>query len=149
MLINPSGNVTIGGSDLASTNYKLYVNGSSYVGGNIVASGEISANVLNQGSDIRFKDRIEDVTLSLDKITNAPVFRFRWNDRNDDRVYVGTSAQYWKEHIAELVSVNGEGFHRLDYSTLGVIIGVTLGKVVKNHEERISEIERRLKHECK
>lgn len=140
VLQNGYGNVGIGTADATE---KLTV------GGNILASGEISANVLNQGSDIRFKDRIEDVALSLDKITNAPVFRFRWNDRKDDRVYVGTSAQYWKEHIAELVSVNGEGFHKLDYSTLGVIIGVTLGKVVKNHEERISEIERRLKHECK
>lgn len=36
--LNSSGNVTIGGSDLASTNYKLYVDGSTVARGNLRAS---------------------------------------------------------------------------------------------------------------
>lgn len=46
MFINPSGNVTIGGSDLAGTNYKLYVDG------DIGTSGEV---FLNHNKAIRMK----------------------------------------------------------------------------------------------
>jgi hypothetical protein len=129
---NGYGNVGIG---TTAPNQKLHV------AGNILATGEISANVLNQGSDIRFKDMISDVTLNLDTIANAPMFRFTWNNTDDKKVYIGSSAQYWKNYASELVSIDKDDFHRLDYSTLGVLIGVTLAKTTKNHEDRIKELE--------
>ena len=39
--LNSSGNVTIGSRDLATTNYKLYVNGGSYVNGSLNIAGDI------------------------------------------------------------------------------------------------------------
>ena len=129
-----------------------------FVNGDIAATGEISANALNQGSDIRFKHQLGDITLDLDTIANAPMFRFTWTNKENSRVQIGTSAQYWKDSARELVSVDKDDFHRLDYATLGVLIGVTLGKTVKNHEDRIKELERevvelkeenrRLRYEC-
>ena len=123
--------------------YKFYVrSGNAYVEGNIVAEGELSANILNTGSDIRFKNRIEDVVLDLDTMVNAPMFRFTWNNRKDDRVYIGSSAQYWKGTSArELVSKGCDDFHRLDYSTLGVMMGISIARKTKNHEDRIKELE--------
>ena len=112
-----------------------------FVNGDIAATGEISANALNQGSDIRFKHQLGDITLDLDTIANAPMFRFTWTNKENSRVQIGTSAQYWKDSARELVSVDKDDFHRLDYATLGVLIGVTLGKTVKNHEDRIKELE--------
>jgi hypothetical protein len=86
------------------------------------------------------------------------MFRFTWTNKENSRVQIGTSAQYWKDSARELVSVDKDDFHRLDYATLGVLIGVTLGKTVKNHEDRIKELERevvelkeenrRLRYEC-
>lgn len=110
--------------------------------GNLSVYGEVSGNVLNTGSDIRFKNRISDVVLDLDTMADAPMFRFTWKNRKDDRVYIGSSAQYWKETNArELVSRGCDDFHRLDYSTLGVLFGVSLAKKTKNHEDRIKELE--------
>ena len=40
MIINGSGNVTIGASDLASTNYKLYVDGATNINGALTVSGD-------------------------------------------------------------------------------------------------------------
>lgn len=138
--------------------WTLSATGDFYTLGNIAAEGEISANALNQGSDIRFKHQLGDITLDLDTIANAPMFRFTWTNKENSRVQIGTSAQYWKDSARELVSVDKDDFHRLDYATLGVLIGVTLGKMVKNHEDRIKELERevvelkeenrRLRYEC-
>jgi hypothetical protein len=41
--INNSQNVTIGSSDLASTNYRFYVNGTSYLSGDVTTGGKIYA----------------------------------------------------------------------------------------------------------
>lgn len=129
-----------------------------FVNGDIAATGEISANAISLSSDIRFKHQLGDITLDLDTIANAPMFRFTWTNKENSRVQIGTSAQYWKDSARELVSVDKDDFHRLDYATLGVLIGVTLGKTVKNHEDRIKELERevvelkeenrRLRYEC-
>ena len=45
MLINSSGNVTIGASALASTTTKLYVNGTGHYAGDLLVDGEVSALV--------------------------------------------------------------------------------------------------------
>ena len=106
------------------------------------SDGEISANGLSTSSDIRYKNRMNDVSLSLDTIANAPIFRYTWKHIEDGKVHLGTSAQYWLDTEAkELVSINNEDFHRLDYATLGVMMGVTLAKKAKSHEERIKELE--------
>ena len=112
---------------------------------NFYSTLEISANGLYTSSDIRYKNRMEDVSLSLDAIVNAPIFRYTWKDK-DGKVHIGTSAQYWLDHAKELVSIDSEEFHRLDYATLGVMMGVTLAKKAKNHEERIKELEKEVKH---
>lgn len=103
--------------------------------GNAVIAGDTSS-----GSDIRFKDRIEDMAISISDIANAPLFTFKWNDREDDTIHLGSSAQYWERITPQLVS--GQDFKSLNYATLGVAMGISLAKKSINHEVRIKALEK-------
>ena len=108
---------------------------------NLTASGNlIIAGDTATGSDIRFKDIIEDHRIALESIAQAPLFTFKWNDREDDTIHLGTSAQYWEEVAPWLVK--GTDFKVLDYSTLGVAIGISLANKTVNLEERVKALEK-------
>ena len=109
-----------------------------YVDGNLVVTGDAAS-----GSDIRFKDIIENKTIRIDDIANAPLFSFKWNDRDDESIHLGTSAQYWESIAPELVS--GKDFKTLNYASLGVAMGIALAKKNINHEERIKMLEDEIK----
>ena len=135
-IISPyGGNVGIGTD---SPSYKLDVYGDSRINGNLVVSGDTSS-----GSDIRFKDIIDNKTIKVEDIANAPLFTFKWNNRDDDTVHMGSSAQYW-ENIAPWL-VSGSEFKSLNYATLGVAMGISLAKKAVNHEERIKVLEKEIK----
>lgn len=71
--------------------------------------------------------------------------------QGDGKMHIGSSAQYWKEHTSELVSVDKDDFHRLDYATLGVLMGISLAKRIKELEMKVESLEaenRRLRYEC-
>ena len=82
------GNVHIG----VNTNYgyKLYVNGTGYFTGSMIV-----ANSITFGSDERYKTKLSNATISLETIANAPLFNYKWTDREDDKEHLGTTAQYW------------------------------------------------------
>lgn len=201
LILNSSGNVTIGASDLAGTSAKLYVDGNSYTNGNArsytarsnqfntgdsvglyagssyssaltaadialvgtkaffngnvligttsdngaklqVVGDAIITGDLASGSDIRFKNIVENTSLDINDIANAPLFTFKWNDREDSKVHLGTSAQYWEDKSDGLVT--GEDFKTLNYASLGVAMGISLAKKAVNHEERIKVLEERI-----
>ena len=124
-----------------STYYWRAGSSSSYADfylGNLVAAGDTSS-----GSDIRFKDVIKNKTLNIEDIAKAPLFTFKWNNRSDDTVHLGSSAQYWEKVCPWLVT--GEDFKSLNYATLGVAMGISLAKKAVNHEARIKELEREIK----
>ena len=147
---NENGNVLIGTTtdsgyklDVAGTgrftgavtmSSSLSVGGNTTINGNLVVSGDTSS-----GSDIRFKDIIKNKTLKIEHIAKAPLFTFKWNDREDDTIHLGSSAQYWEKVTPWLVK--GEDFKTLDYSTLGVAMGISLAKKAVNHEERIKALD--------
>lgn len=106
--------------------------------GDVIVSGDFSF-----GSDMRFKDKIEDMGISIADIANAPLFTYKWNDREDDIIYLGSSAQYWEKIAPWLVS--GDDFKSLNYATLGVAMGISLAKKTINHEERIKALEKEIK----
>lgn len=125
MRISASGNVGIGTS---SPSEKLHVEG------NINATGTVT-----QGSDIRFKDVIEDKTIKIEDIANGPLFTFRWNDgREDDNIYLGTSAQYWETVTPWLVK--GGDFKVLDYATLAYGGVKSLAMKVLEQEKTIDNL---------
>ena len=124
-----------------STYYWRAGSSSSYADfylGSLVAAGDTSS-----GSDIRFKDIIKNKTLKIEHIAKAPLFTFKWNDREDDSIHLGSSAQYWEKVCPWIVT--GEDFKSLNYATLGVAMGISLAKKAVNHEARIKELEKEIK----
>lgn len=105
--------------------------------GNVIVTGDLAS-----GSDIRFKNIISNTSLDIKDIADAPLFTFKWNDREDNNTHLGTSAQYWESISPELVT--GEEFKTLNYASLGVAIGISLAKKALSHEERIKVLEEKV-----
>lgn len=108
------------------------------IGRNLIVTGDASS-----GSDMRFKNIIEHKVLKIEDIANAPCFSFKWNNRENDYLHLGTSAQYWEERVPELVS--GNDFKTLNYASLGVAMGISLAKKAQSHEDRIKMLEDEVK----
>ena len=121
-------------------NNSLTLGTSSYQWSTIYGVNGIFSGDTSSGSDIRFKDIIKNKTIRIEDIAKAPLFTFKWNDREDDAIHLGSSAQYWEKVTPWLVK--GEDFKTLDYSTLGVAMGISLAKKAVNHEERIKVLEK-------
>lgn len=126
----PQGNVGIG---TTSPSAKLHVNG------NAIITGDTSS-----GSDIRFKDKIEDVMLDIKAIADMPLFTFRWNDREDKTIHLGSSAQYWEKHRSELVY--GEDFKSLNYPVLGAAGMKTIAIEVIKLWKEVTQLKRMINH---
>ena len=105
------------------------------IGSNLIVKGDTAT-----GSDVRFKDIIKDHRIALESIAQAPLFTFKWKDREDDTIHLGTSAQYWEDVCPWLVK--GTDFKVLDYSTLGVAIGISLANKTVDLEERVKILEK-------
>ena len=120
------------------TSWAEFYMGNTNIQGDLIVSGDTSS-----GSDIRFKDIIKNKTIKIEHIAKAPLFTFKWNDRKDYAIHLGSSAQYWEKVTPWLVK--GEDFKTLDYSTLGVAMGISLAKKAVNHEERIMVLEKEIK----
>ena len=117
-------------------------------GNNLTVAGDITA-----GSDARYKSKLQDIAIDVKTIAEAPLFNYKWNDREDNNVHLGTTAQYWMDtNFKDAVNANNPDFYHLNYGALGVAIGITVAKKVVNHEERISALEKEnkeLKEELK
>lgn len=129
--------------------FRYYIGESSYIAMSVKTDGDVEMNnnlIVKgdqaTGSDIRFKNVIESKVLDIRDMAEAPLFTFKWNNRDDEKVYLGSSAQYWEGVAPWLVS--GEDFKTLNYATLGVAMGISLAKKTVNHEERIKELERKV-----
>jgi len=95
-----------------------------------------------QGSDMRRKD-IEDYIDNVDvnAIALAPIFDFRWKE-DRRKLWVGTSAQYWRNVLPNAVCQNPDGFLSMDYSATALASAVITARKVVDHERRIQELER-------
>ena len=84
------------------------------------------------GSDIRYKDITSYRQLDLETIVNAPLFTFKWTDREDKVEHLGTSAQYWLDtQFKDAVNTANKDFFHLDYGALAVGIGISVAREVK------------------
>ena len=102
-----SGNCLIGTS---SSSYKLAVNG------NVVVTGRI-----DEGSDIRFKTIVSDVTGILEHIVKTRVFRYYWKGKGD--LKIGVSAQDVKEWMPEVVGYD-INYYTLNYSSFATACAI-------------------------
>ena len=110
----------------------------------ITTAGAATFVSVTQTSDIRRKNIISDIDMAIDDIAKAPMFRFTMKDDNEAIVRVGTSAQYWQTVIPEVVSEDKRGVLGMQYDVAALAGVTTVAKVVVDHEDRISAIERKL-----
>lgn len=104
--------------------------------GSIKASGTVT-----QGSDIRYKDIHKDILLSLATMAEAPSIEFHFKDDEQKSTHIGTSAQYWQS-VSGVVTEDSEGRLGMDYSSLGVVMGISLAKELSRFE---SDTDRRIR----
>ena len=112
------------------------------VNGNFSAPGDVTA-----GSDIRYKDKIQDLRLSVHDIALAPAFTYKWNNRNDALVHIGSSAQYWLNTDAKdaVYYDKQNDFYHLNYASLALCNTIILARGMETQEEKIARLEERIK----
>ena len=110
---------------------------------NIIAAGDLTA-----GSDIRYKDKIKDLRLSVHDIALAPAFTYKWNNSEDDAlVHIGSSAQYWLNTDAKdaVYYDKQNDFYHLNYASLALCNTIILARGMETQEEKIARLEDRIK----
>ena len=137
-----TGKLRVGLSGTTSTDYDFHVVGNGYYTGNLIAGGDLTA-----GSDIRYKDKIQDLRLSVHDIALAPAFTYKWNNREDDAlIHIGSSAQYWLNTDAKdaVYYDKQNDFYHLNYASLALCNTIILARGMETQEEKIARLEERI-----
>lgn len=127
MRIKANGNVGIGTS---SPSYKLHI------------IGNVAATHFYENSDIRFKTNFSNIDISINQLSEIPLFDFDWIDNNTIR-NSGTSAQAVQQVLPNLVS--GTDKLTLDYGVLGTIAGITACKELVTQKSEIEQLKEKVK----
>lgn len=119
----------------------ITASGTIQTSGNIIAGGDLTA-----GSDIRYKDKIQDLRLSVHDIALAPAFTYKWNNREDALVHIGSSAQYWlNTNAKDAVYYDKQNdFYHLNYASLALCNTIILARGMETQEEKIARLEERI-----
>lgn len=135
-----NGNIGMGTDTPA---YKCDVIGVIHSTAGIFSDGYMSAKGINTASDVRLKQRIADVALTVRDVAEAPVYRFAWI--NGGGIDVGSTAQYWAARVPELTHKLPDGIHLgLDYGKAALLSVVAVARSTADHERRIAALERQL-----
>ena len=122
MSIMPTGRVGIG---TTAPSYLLHVNGT-------MAGKECRAL-----SDIRRKDIIGEIHISVADIAAAPSILFTWKDGTDKAVHGGTTAQYWQPIAQCYVNEGDDGALDLNYAGLALSASIENSKLLLTHDTEI------------
>ena len=112
----------------------------AYVG--FYSDGYVSALGANTSSDIRKKDVLGARVLSIDEIANAPSIKYQWKQNKALGTQVGSIAQYWERVLPEAVHKDTDGYMTMQYGVIALLAGIATAKKVREHERRISELEK-------
>lgn len=108
--------------------------------GNIYATQGVAALYTSNVSDIRKKDVLGDIDLSVESVANAPSVRFLWKGQHDLGEQVGSIAQYWQKALPQSV-IDKNGELSLQYGVAALLSSIATAKKVVNHEQRIKALE--------
>lgn len=112
--------------------------------GNIHTSG-----TLIQDSDIRLKNINKNVSLSLEDISNAPLFEFTYKSDENKRIHVGTSAQYWIEKNNWFCEKQDNGYYDMEIQNLALASAISIAKEFKKYKEETESTISSMKKEIK
>lgn len=108
------------------------------VDGDIAATGGLTALTHSTVSDVRKKDVLGDVVLTVEQIAEAPAVRFLWKEHPEMGEQIGSIAQYWQKVLPQ--SVRGNEQLSLQYDTTGLVAIITLARRVMELEKTINEL---------
>lgn len=112
----------------------------------VIASSNTTVMLPNSGvnwvvpSDIRYKNIICNMSITTKQLSELPLFKFIFKGQSKETL--GTSAQAVQKILPELV-FESDKLH-LDYSTLGVISGITACKEIEKLKDQIKELQNQL-----
>ena len=127
--------------DWNSSNANAYTIGDD--GKDIYAEGDWYGRWVSS-SDVRLKDINQYLDSKLEDIALAPIFSFRWKGKPNKPLELGTSAQYWKEHLPYSVTQAHSGYLALDYGATALAAAVFTARKVVDHELRIKQLQDRV-----
>ena len=96
-------------------------------------------------SDIRYKNVVKQSCIDLSSLATLPLFLYTWNDKRDDIIHIGSSAQAVEQVIPQLVTEDSTGFKSLNYSILGTVAGITACKELVSQKSEIEILKERVK----
>jgi hypothetical protein len=160
MTIANDGNVGVGTD---SPSYKFQVSGQSYFTGHVgigttphntyvlradgevyVSTGLYSHGYVTALSDIRHKDVMGDVKLTVSEVANAPAVKFMWKDRRQEGLQVGSIAQYWKKVLPEAIVEAADGELTMSYGVIALLASIANAREIVNLKREIAELKRKL-----
>lgn len=97
-------------------------------------------NSVINSSDERLKEKIEDINLSIEDIALAPSFRFRWLKTN--KLGAGSTAQYWRKILPDLVQEDSKGYLSMEYSHIALLSSISIARKLVNIENEICSIKK-------
>jgi hypothetical protein len=108
--------------------------------GTFSTSGAYSAS-----SDITKKNILSyNAGFNVRNIAEAPIAYFTWKDLTDNRVNLGSIAQYWQLIAPECI-YGTEGIDMtMDYSTLGLVSSIINARAIVSHENEIDKLKKRI-----
>jgi hypothetical protein len=132
-----TGHVGIGTSPHST--YVLRANGEVYVSTGLYSHGYVTAL-----SDIRHKDVMGDVKLTVSEVANAPAVKFMWKDRRQEGLQVGSIAQYWKKVLPEAIVEAADGELTMSYGVIALLASIANAREIVNLKREIAELKRKL-----
>ena len=109
--------------------------------GNFHSPSNIYATHFYENSDIRYKEILNNLTITINIIANLPLFDFKWKENNV--IGTGTSAQAVQQILPNIVS--GTDKLTLDYGVLGTIAGITACKELVTQKSELQELKEKVK----
>lgn len=116
-----------------------HINATSIETATVTASGKITCQSLTQTSDMRLKNVVRPMDLSVEAIAKAPSFIHQW--KRDGTFDLGSSAQYWKEVSPLFTPRDKDGFLTMQYGKAALLSTIAIARRTVSHEERIRTLE--------
>lgn len=112
------------------------------------SDGYMSSKGLNDTSDMRLKNKVRDIFLSVKDIANAPAFEYTWKDGTPG-VMAGSSAQYWEKVLSCSVREKKDGYLSMFYGHTAMVGLISLARHHESLEQRVARLEKENKEKDK
>ena len=115
-------------------------NSTIYAKTGVYSDGYVSAKGQNSSSDIRLKNTLCNIKLSIKAFAKAPLFRFAWKS-DPGMVEIGSSAQYWRNVLPDTVKER-DGWLEMGYGNIALAGVITIARDFETLEQRVDRLEK-------